>query len=351
MEKIRIGNTLIGNGEPCFIVAEAGVNHDGDINLAKKLIDAAKEAGADAVKFQTWKTENMILKDVEMAEYQKENISYKESQYEMLKKLELPYAGHFELKKYADRLGLVFFSTMEDKESIDFLIKNLKIPLIKVGSGDLTNYPLLKYTARFKKPMVLSTGMATLSEVDEAVRTVLNEGNDNIILLQCTTQYPCTYEDINLRAMLGLKETFKTIVGFSDHSLGVECAVAAIALGAKYIEKHFTLDRNLSGPDHKASLEPEEFKRMVDAIRNTEKALGDGIKKPMPSELKNKKITVRKIVASKGIKKGEPLNEDNITFKRAKYGLDARYYIFVDGKRAKKDISKDDAITFDFIEG
>ena len=351
MEKIRIGDTLIGNGEPCFIVAEAGVNHNGDINLAKKLIDAAKEAGADAVKFQTWKTENIILRDVKMAEYQKENIKLEESQYEMLKKLELPYEWHFELKEYAERIGLVFFSTMEDRESVDFLIKNLKIPLIKVGSGDLTNYPLLKYTARFKKPMVLSTGMATLSEVDEAARTILNEGNNNIILLQCTTQYPCPYEDINLRAMLGLKETFKTIVGFSDHSLGMECAVAAIALGAKYIEKHFTLDRNLPGPDHKASLEPVEFKRMVDAIRNTEKALGDGIKRPMPSELKNKKITVRKIVASRDIKKGETLNEENITFKRANYGLDARYYTFIEGKRAKKDINKDDVITFNFIEG
>lgn len=351
MEKIRIGDTLIGNGEPCFIVAEAGVNHNGDINLAKKLIDAAKEAGADAVKFQTWKTENIILRDVEMVEYQKENIKLEESQYEMLKKLELPYEWHFELKEYAERIGLVFFSTMEDRESIDFLIKNLKIPLIKVGSGDLTNYPLLKYTARFKKPMVLSTGMATLSEVDEAVRTVLNEGNDNIILLQCTTQYPCLYEDINLRAMLGLKETFKTIVGFSDHSLGIECAVAAIALGAKYIEKHFTLDRRLPGPDHKASLEPEEFKRMVEAIRNIEKALGDGIKRPMHSELENKKIIVRKIVASRDVRKGETLNEENVIFKRTNYGLDARYYTFIDGKRAKKDISKDDVITFNFIEG
>ena len=350
MEKIRIGDTLIGNGEPCLIVAEAGVNHNGDINLAKKLIDAAKEAGADAVKFQTWKTENMILKDVEMAEYQKENIRYKESQYEMLKKLELPYEWHFELKKYAERIGLVFFSTMEDRESVDFLIKNLKIPLIKVGSGDLTNYPLLKYTARFKKPMVLSTGMATLSEVDEAARTILNEGNNNIILLQCTTQYPCPYEDINLRAMLGLKETFKTIVGFSDHSLGMECAVAAIALGTKYIEKHFTLERNLPGPDHKASLEPGEFKRMVDAIRNTEKALGDGIKRPMPSELKNKKIIIRRIVAARDIKKREILNENNVTFKRAKQGLDAKYYKLIEGRNAKRNIKLNESINLGDIE-
>jgi len=348
---IKIGNKLIGEEEPCFIVAEAGVNHNGSLELAKKLIDAAKNAGADAVKFQTWKTENIILEDVELAEYQKANIESKESQFELLKKMELPYEWHFELKEYAERLGLIFFSTMEDRESVDFLIKELKIPLIKVGSGDLTNYPLLKYTARFGIPMVLSTGMATLGEIDEAVRTIFNEGNDSIILLQCTTQYPCPYEDVNLRAMLSLKEAFKTIVGFSDHSLGIECAVAAVALGAKYIEKHFTLDRNLPGPDHKASLEPEEFKRMVDAIRNTEKALGDGIKRPMPSELKNKKIVVRKIVAAIDIRKGDVLNEKNITFKRAKYGLDAKYYTLIKGKRAKKDINKDDAITFDFIEG
>jgi len=348
--KVKIGNKLIGEEEPCFIIAEAGVNHNGSLELAKKLIDAAKTAGADAVKFQTWKTENIILKGVEMAEYQKENIESKESQFEMLKKLELPYEWHFELKEYAEKLRLVFFSTMEDKESVDFLIKELKIPLIKVGSGDLTNYPLLKYTARFGIPMVLSTGMATLGEIDEAVRTVLDEGNDKIILLQCTTQYPCPYEDVNLRAMLTLKEAFKTIVGFSDHSLGIECAVAAVALGAKYIEKHFTLDRNLPGPDHKASLEPEEFKRMVDAIRNVEMALGDGIKRPMPSELKNKEITVRRIVAARDIKKGEILDENNLTFKRANYGLDAKYYTFVEEKRARKDINKDDVIIIGDIE-
>ena len=347
---IKIGNKLIGEEEPCFIVAEAGVNHNGSVELAKKLIDAAKDAGADAVKFQTWKTENIILEDVELAEYQKANIESKESQFELLKKMELPYEWHFELKEYAERLGLIFFSTMEDRESVDFLIKELKIPLIKVGSGDLTNYLLLKYTARFGIPMVLSTGMATLGEIDEAVRTIFNEGNDSIILLQCTTQYPCPYEDVNLRAMLSLKEAFKTIVGFSDHSLGIECAVAAVALGAKYIEKHFTLDRNLPGPDHKASLEPEEFKRMVDAIRNTEKALGDGIKRPMPSEFKNKEITVRRIVAARDIKKGEILDESHITFKRANEGLTANYYKLVEGKRAKKNIKLDEPIDLSEIE-
>jgi N-acetylneuraminate synthase len=350
MIRVKIGDRNIGEGKPCFMVAEVGVNHNKDIGLAKKMIRAAKDAGADAVKFQTWKTENIILKDVEMAEYQKVNIESKESQFEMLKKLELPYEWHFELKDYAERFGLVFFSTMEDRESVDFLIKDLKIPLIKVGSGDLTNYPLLKYTAKFGIPMVLSTGMAMLSEIDEAVRTVLNEGNDNIVLLQCTTQYPCPYEDVNLRAMLSLKEALKTLVGFSDHSLGIECAVAAVALGAKYIEKHFTLDRNLPGPDHKASLEPPEFKRMVDAIRNIEKALGDGIKRPMPSEFGNKKIIRRKIVAARNIKKGEVLNEENVTFKRANEGLTANYYKLIEGKNAKKTIKLDEPINLSEIE-
>ena len=348
--KLKIGNKLIGEGASTFIIAEAGVNHNGSLELAKKLIDMAKDAGADAVKFQTWKTENIILKDVEMVEYQKENIKSKESQFEMLKELELPYEWHFELKEYAERLGLIFFSTMEDRESVDFLIKDLKIPLIKVGSGDLTNYPLLKYTARFGIPMVLSTGMATLSEIDEAVRAVLNEGNDKIVLLQCTTQYPCPYEDINLRAMLSLQEAFKTTVGFSDHALGTECAVAAIALGAKYIEKHLTLDRTLPGPDHKASLEPDEFKKMVVAIRNTEKTLGDGIKRPMPSEIKNKKIIIRRIVAARDIEKGEMLNEDDITFKRAKEGLMANYYKLIEGKKSKRNIKLDEPINLSEIE-
>ncbi|MDD4496921.1 MAG: N-acetylneuraminate synthase family protein, partial [Methanosarcinaceae archaeon] len=275
MKNIDVENRLMDGSNPCFVVAEIGVNHNGSIELAKRLISAAKEAGSDAVKFQTWKTENIILKNVEMAEYQKKNTKSNQSQYEMLKKLEISYEKHFELKEFAEDLGLVFFSTMEDKESVDFLINELKIPLIKVGSGDLTNYPLLKYTAKFGIPMVLSTGMATLSEIDEAVRTVSKEGNKDLILLQCTSNYPCPYEDMNLRAITSLKHAFKFPVGLSDHSLRIECAIAAVALGGKYIEKHFTLSHDLPGPDHKASLEPFEFKRMVEAVRNIEIALGD----------------------------------------------------------------------------
>lgn len=346
---IRVDGKFIGDDFPCFIVAEIGVNHNRDLKLAKKLIVAASEAEADAVKFQTWKTENIILRNVEMAEYQKDRVREK-SQFDMLKNLELPYEWHFELKDLAEENGLIFFSTMEDKESVDFLIKDLKISLIKVGSSDLTNYPLLEYTAKFGIPIVMSTGLATLGEIEEALRTVWSVGNKNVVLCQCTSEYPCPYEDVNLRAMITLKEAFKTTVGFSDHTLGIECAIAAVAMGAKYLEKHFTLDRNLPGPDHKASLEPHEFKNMVKAIRNVEKALGDGIKRPMPSELKNKPVIAKRIVALRDIEKGEILDEYNLTLKRANQGIEAKYFKIIKGRKAKRRIRRNEVITFDVIE-
>ena len=348
MQTIRIADKCVGEGYPTFIVAEIGVNHNQDIKLAKKLIDVARDAGADAVKFQTWKTENVILKETEMVGYQKKNVK-KTTQFEMLKGLELPLAWHFELKEYAENSGLVFFSTMEDVESVDFLLGRLKIPLIKVGSGDLTNYPLLRHTAKFKVPMILSTGMSTLGEIDEAVRTILGEKNEMIVICQCTTEYPCPYDDVNLRAILSIKEAFKTIVGFSDHSLGIECAVASVALGAKYLEKHLTLDRRMQGPDHKASIEPQEFKRMVQAIRNVEEALGDGIKKPSSLELKNRELIIRRIVAARDIAKGERLGEKNIAFKKGQRGLEVKYYRFIEGKVTDKFIPKDQTIDFSHI--
>ena len=335
---IPIGEKSVGDNEPCMIVAEIGVNHNGNEELAKTLIKWAKKCGADAVKFQTWNTEEIILEDVELASYQKESIKGNSTQFEMLKNLEISYDHYFALKEYAEELDLIFFSTMEDKKSVDFLMKDLDIPLIKVGSGDLTNYPLLKYTARFHKPMVISTGMATLSEIDQAVRTIANEGNEDVILLQCTTQYPCPYEDINLRAILTLKNAFKTVVGLSDHSKGIECAIAAVALVAKYIEKHFTLDNTLPGPDHQASLEPHELKKVVEGIRNVERAMGDGIKRPMASELGNKNIVRRKIVAGKDILAGEIFTEESISLKRAVYGLSPEHCPLIIGRRAKKDL-------------
>jgi len=347
--KVKIHNKILSNENDSFIVAELGVNHNRDLKLAKKLIIEAANAGADAVKFQTWKTENIILKTTEMTEYQKESLSINESQFNMLKRLEMPYEWHYELKELAEEHGLIFFSTMEDKESVDFLINELKIPMIKVGSGDLTNYPLLKYTAGFRIPMVLSTGMATLSEIDEAVRIIYKEGNRELILLHCTSQYPCPMEDVNLSAMLSLKCCFKTLTGFSDHTPDTEISVAAVALGASYIEKHFTLDKLLPGPDHKASIEPDNFKKMVNQIRNIEKAMGDGFKSPKSSELKNRKIVIRRIVASKNIEEGEILNDTNISFKRANHGLEAKYYNLIYGKKVNRDILEDDIIQLDYL--
>ncbi len=335
------GRTLSKNS-PCFIVAEIGVNHNQDLELAKKMVLSAKQSGADAVKFQTWKTENIILNNVEMAEYQKENLQSQESQFDMLKKLELPYPWHFELKKYAEDLGLIFFSTMEDKESVDFLIKEVKIPLMKVGSGDITNYPLLKYTAKFNLPMVISSGTTTIEEVKKAVDILRNQGNDQIIVCQCTSNYPCADEEVNVRAMLNLKENLNTLVGFSDHSLGSEAPVAARALGAVYIEKHFTIDKNLPGPDHKASLTPDEFKAMVDAVRRTEKLLGDGKKKPMPSEIPTRELIIRRIVAARDLKEGDLVTEENFIFKRANQGLEAKNFFKFKGKKLTRDLKKDE---------
>lgn len=348
MEQIKVGNKTIGKEEKCFIVAEIGVNHNQDFDLAKKLVIEAAGCGVDAVKFQTWKTENIVLKNTEMAEYQKKNLDSNISQFEMLKSLEIPYEWHYDLKKLANDHGLIFFSTMEDKESVDFLINKLNIPLIKVGSGDLTNFPLLNYTAKLGKPLVLSTGMANLSEIDEAFR-IVNQINPNIILLQCTSQYPCPIDDVNLYSMLTLKDCFPTLVGFSDHTQGIEAPIAATALGAVYIEKHFTLDKNLPGPDHKASLEPSEFKKMVEKIRITEKIMGKRFKFPLKSEMKNRTVVIRKIVAARNINKGEILNENNVTFKRTNQGLEANFYPLIKGKKVSKHISKDEVITLKSI--
>jgi len=268
-KKIKIANKLIGNGEPVFIIAEAGVNHNGNINLAKKLIDIAKKAGADAVKFQTWLTEEIVTKDAEGAEYQMKTANAKETQYEMLKKLELSQNDFRELKKYADKKKIIFLSTPDEEKSADFLFK-LDVPAFKIGSGEVTNLPYLKHIAKKKKPIILSTGTATLNEVKEAVNTIKKAGNDKIVLLHCTTNYPCPLEEVNLRAMSTLKKEFALPVGHSDHTLGIIVPIMATTLGATVIEKHFTLDKNLPGPDHKASLEPNELREMVKIIRDTE---------------------------------------------------------------------------------
>ncbi len=331
----------------CFIIAEAGVNHNGDINIAKKLVDKAKEAGVDAIKFQTFKADNLVTKQAPKAEYQKQATGGG-NQFEMLKKLELSLEDHIALKKYCEEKGIMFISTPFDFESVD-LLEKIDVPLYKVSSGDLTNLPLLNYIASKNKPIILSTGMANLGEVEEAVETIFQTGNDRLVLLHCTSNYPTAYKDVNLRAMLTMKEAFKLPVGYSDHTIGIEVPIAAVALGAKVIEKHFTLDRNMAGPDHRASIEPDELKMMVRSIRNIEKAMGDGIKRCNKSEEKSKFVSRKSIVAKHDIKKGQVITQDLIVYKRPASGLPPKFVKYILGKKARAEIRKDEVIDFEKV--
>jgi len=345
--KVKINDKLIGEEEPCFIVAEAGVNHNGSVELAKKLIDAAKDAGADAVKFQTFKAESVVVKDAQKAEYQKETTG-EGSQYEMIKKLELTEEDFRELADYAEKKDIMFLSSPFDKESVD-LLNELDVPAFKVGSGEITNFSLLKHIAKKGKPIILSTGMSTLGEIEEALDVIRSEGVEDIILLHCVSNYPARIEDVNLRAMGTLKQAFKLPVGFSDHTLGITAPIAAVALGACVIEKHFTLDRNLPGPDHKASLEPDELKEIVKDIREVEKALGNGIKKPTKEEEEVKKVARKSIVAKVDISKGAIITEEMLDVKRPGTGIEPKYLKFIIGRKTKEDIKKDDVIRFEMI--
>lgn len=345
--KIKIKNKLIGQKEPCFIIAEAGVNHNGSLRLAKKLVEAGKEAGVDAIKFQTFKAENIVTLDAKQAKYQTENIGKKESQYEMLKRLELSYPDFEKLKEYCDEKRIIFLSTPHsDKEDVD-LVAEL-CPAIKVGSGDLTNLPILKYMAGKNLPIILSTGMADLKEVREAVETILPL-NKELILLHCTTNYPTSINEVNLKAMETIRKEFNLPVGYSDHTEGINVSLAAVVLGAQVIEKHFTLDRKLPGPDHKASLEPKELKEMVKAIRNIEKALGSNIKKPTKSEEKIKRVARKSIIARVNIPKGVKIMANMLVIKRPGTGIQAKYLNKVIRRRTKKEIKKDELITWEKI--
>jgi N-acetylneuraminate synthase/N,N'-diacetyllegionaminate synthase len=329
--------------ERVLIIAEAGVNHNGKLDLAYKLCDAAKEAGVDIIKFQTWNTDLVVTKNTRMAEYQAENMSSLESQYEMLKKLELSYA-HFRLvKEHCDNIGIRFLSTADERESLDFLI-SLGIDLVKLGSGEITNIPYLRYIGGLNLPVILSTGMSNLAQVAIAYDTLVNAGVKDISILHCTTNYPCPMDEVNLKAMCTLRDAFKCPVGYSDHTMGTEVPVAAVALGAEIIEKHFTLDRIMDGPDHKASLEPAELKLMVQQIRNIETALGDGIKRPNRSEVENAKVVLKSILAKCPIKKGELLTPDNLVVKRASSGISAAHWDVVVGTKALCDYDIDEPI-------
>lgn len=326
-----------------YIIAEAGVNHNGKLDLALKLCDAAKDAGVDAVKFQTWKTENIVTASARQAAYQTANTGKEESQYDMLKNLELSY-DHFRcIQDYCKKIGIDFLSTPDEEESLQFLV-SLGLPFIKVGSGEVTNIPYLRKIGACKKPVILSTGMSTLAQVANAYDTLLKAGAAEVSLLHCTTNYPCPMDEVNLQAMVTLRNAFKCKVGYSDHTMGTEIPVAAAALGAEIIEKHFTLDRTMDGPDHKASLEPAELRLMVQQIRNIEAALGDGIKKPNKSEAENAKVVQKSILAKHSIKKGETLTEENLTVKRAGAGIPSSLWDAVVGCRAIKDYDIDEPI-------
>ena len=343
MITIKIGNRLIGDGRTCFIIAEAGVNHNGDIKLAKKLIDIARDAGADAVKFQSFKAENVVTKTAQKARYQKQTTGPAESQYEMIKKLELTDADFEKLALYARKRDIMFLSTPFDKESVELLDK-LGVPAFKVASGEITNFPLLRYIAKKGKPVILSTGMSTLEEIDEALQVIKNEGIRDIVLLHCVTAYPAKVEDVNLKAMETMRRTFKLPVGLSDHTIGIAVPIAAAALGAVVIEKHFTLDKNLPGPDHRASLEPKELKEMVKAIGFVEKAIGDGSKRPTEEEEDIKKVARRSIVARVDIPKETIITEEMLAIKRPGTGIEPRYLDTVVGKVAKAMIKRDELI-------
>ena len=334
-----------------LIIAEAGVNHNGSDELAFSLVDAAHKAGADIVKFQTFKAKNLVTKEAQQAEYQTTNSGQKESQYSMLKRLELSYETHHKLVKYCNDLGIEFLSTAFDSESLSFLVNDLGITRLKLPSGEITNAPLVLEHARTGCDLIVSTGMATLAEIEQILSVIafgyINpEGNptdealqaayfseqgkqllkEKVTLLHCTTEYPAPFKDINLNAMGSMKNAFKLEVGYSDHSAGIVVPIAAVAIGAVLIEKHFTVDKTLPGPDHKASLDPQELKAMVDGIRTVEKVMGDGIKGPRPSEVKNKGVARKSLVAANTITTGELFSKENLAVKRPGNGLSPLKY-------------------------
>tara|TARA_B100001093_G_scaffold504313_1_gene559936 strand:- start:141 stop:1136 length:996 start_codon:yes stop_codon:yes gene_type:complete len=328
-----------------FIIAEAGVNHNGSIDLAKKLIDVASASGADAVKFQTFKADNLATKKAQKAIYQKENTDKEESQFDMLKKLELDIEAHKELISYCSSKKIIFLSSPFDHESIE-LLNDLGLEILKIPSGEITNLPYLRHIGKLNKKIILSTGMSNIDEVKSALNILINSGTkkNNITVLHANTEYPTPMEDINLRAMLTIGKELDINFGYSDHTLGIEVAIAAVAMGASCIEKHFTLNCNMEGPDHKASLEPNQLKAMVIAIRNIELALGSSIKKPSRSELQNIKIVRKSIVTKTIIKKGEILSEKNLTAKRPGGGTSPMKWDEIVGTRATKDYNKDELI-------
>jgi len=328
-----------------FIIAEAGVNHNGSIKLAKELIDVAVESGADAVKFQTFKAESLVSRTAEKADYQKKTTDSSESQFDMIKKLELDVSGHKELLVYCQRKNIIFLSTPFDHDSVN-LLNQLGLRIFKIPSGEITNLPYLRHVGSLDKQVILSTGMSNLQEVKDALVVLISAGTrkENITVLHANTMYPTPMEDVNLNAMLTIQKECGVAIGYSDHTLGIEVDVAAVAMGASVIEKHFTLDKNMEGPDHKASLEPDELKAMVKAIRNIERALGSPIKQPSPSEQPNMAVARKSLIAKIDIKQGEQFTENNLTIKRPGTGISPMRWDEVIGQTAQKNYLADDLI-------
>jgi N,N'-diacetyllegionaminate synthase len=348
-QEIDINGRKIGPGHPCFIIAEAGVNHNGDMGNAKRLIEAAREAEADAVKFQTFKSEKVVSNSALKADYQKKTTDPNETQLQMIRHLELPFDDFRTIKDECDRKGILFLSSPFDESSVD-LLDDLGVPAFKVASGEITNHPFLEYIANKGKPIILSTGMSFLSEVEEAYRVLQNAGCAQLILLHCVTNYPARPGDVNLQVLETMRTAFQVPVGYSDHTLGIEVSLAAVALGACIIEKHFTLDKGMPGPDHSASLVPQELTRMVKAIRLVQAALGDGIKRPTADEMGNR-IAGRRSVASAGaIKSGTIITREMLTALRPGDGIPPKDLNLVIGKRTKHDIQAGQLITLDIVE-
>lgn len=337
MKKVKIGNRLVGEGEPCFIIAEAGSNHDGKLEIAKRLIKAAKDAGADAIKFQTFKAEELA------------SPKYAKEMYEILEKYELKAEWHTELKKYTDELGIVFLSTPFDEGSVDLLDK-IGVPAFKVASGDLTHLPLLEYIAEKGKPMIVSTGGANLGEVEEAINMIRNQENNGIILMHCVSSYPAKVEDANIRAMTTMKNAFNLPVGYSDHSLGILIPLAAVVLGGCVIEEHFTLNKSSPGPDHAFALEPNEFREMVQSIRFLEKALGDGVKYIRESEKEEVQIARRSLFAATNVSSGAKINKEMMKIVRPRRGIPPKYLQRIVGKKTCADIAQDEVIKWEVVQ-
>ncbi len=350
VKKIQIGNTFIGEDFPCFIIAEAGVNHNGDMEIAKQLVDVAKSAGADAIKFQTFKAEKLLRKDAPKAKYAKENSNTDESFFDMIKKLELSFEMHEILQKYCKSKGIMFLSTPFDMESADFLEK-LDVAAFKISSGDIDNFPLFSHLMQKKKPILFSTGTADLSEVQDTVHFLESHKYEDFALFQCTSAYPTPFHSVNLKVLLKYREMFPNyVIGFSDHSEGIILGAAAVSLGAKIIEKHFTLDRNMSGPDHKASLNPGELVGYIESIRNTELALGNSNKILMPVEKEVKFVARKSIVAKRDIDGGKIISLDDITYKRPASGISPKKYMSIVGKKSKYRIIKEKVLSWDDFE-